>query len=130
MTWRHLLASCSIPAAFPPVRIGGRLYCDGGLISALPLWAAAELGARRIVALNALPMLPSRLVRSFVTGVRRVAGMPPDPPGTKVVVLAPSRPPGRTRDLLFWNQARIHDLVRLGEADAKTISTADCFGAQ
>ena len=64
MTWRHLLASCAIPLGFPPVRIGRKLYVDGGLLGALPLWAAAEMGARRALALDALPLMPSRLLRT------------------------------------------------------------------
>lgn len=128
--WRHLLASCAIPAVLPPVRIDGRLYCDGGLISALPLWAAAAMGARRIVALNALPLLPSRLVRTFVTGVRRVAGAPGAPAGVETVILTPSASLGRMRHLLFWEEQRIQRIVELGEKDAKTISFPDCFGGQ
>ena len=34
ITWRHLVATCSVPGGFPPVRIGGALYCDGGLLDA------------------------------------------------------------------------------------------------
>lgn len=128
--WRHLLASCAIPAVLPPVRIGARFYCDGGLISALPLWAAVEMGARRIVALNALPILPSRLVRSFVSGVRKVAGTPQAPAGVEVITVAPSASLGRMRHLLFWDEVRIRRIVEMGEADAKTISLPDCFGAQ
>ena len=45
ITWRHLAASCALPFALPQVRIGTHWYSDGGLLGALPLWAAAELGA-------------------------------------------------------------------------------------
>jgi NTE family protein len=54
MKWEHLAATASIPLCFPPVRIDGHLYVDGGLVGALPLWAAEELGATRAVAVNAL----------------------------------------------------------------------------
>ncbi|RJG20481.1 patatin-like phospholipase family protein [Massilia cavernae] len=33
----HILASCSLPPGFPPVRIDGALYWDGGLYSNTPL---------------------------------------------------------------------------------------------
>lgn len=46
-----LLASAAIPAVFAPVRIGGRYLVDGGLISSSPLFAALELGARRLIVL-------------------------------------------------------------------------------
>jgi NTE family protein len=46
-----LLASCAIPAAFPPVRIGQRHLIDGAVASNTPLSVAVELGARRLVVL-------------------------------------------------------------------------------
>ena len=52
--WQHLAATCSIPAVFPPVRIEGKLYVDGGFRGALPLWAAEEMGATRAIAINCL----------------------------------------------------------------------------
>src|SRR5579864_6679356 len=45
MSCAHLLASTAVPVLFDPVRLDGRLYWDGGLLAAVPLWAAAELGA-------------------------------------------------------------------------------------
>src|ERR1035438_5204929 len=32
----HLMASCAVPFGYPPVRIDGRLYVDGGLPDVLP----------------------------------------------------------------------------------------------
>jgi NTE family protein len=46
-----LLASCAIPAAFPPVRIGERHLIDGAVASNTPLSVAVELGARRLIVL-------------------------------------------------------------------------------
>lgn len=46
-----VLASCSIPAAFPPVRIGERQLMDGGVASNTPISVAVELGARRLIVL-------------------------------------------------------------------------------
>src|ERR1017187_5647194 len=45
----HLMASCAVPFGSPPVRIDGRLYVDGGLLAVLPVWAAAEMGATRVI---------------------------------------------------------------------------------
>src|SRR5262245_10476453 len=53
VTWRHLMAACAVPIGFPPVRIGQRLYCDGGLLDPVPVWAAGEMGATRVIAVNA-----------------------------------------------------------------------------
>ncbi|MGQ9368277.1 patatin-like phospholipase family protein [Azospirillum sp. ST 5-10] len=38
----HLVASSSFPPFFPPVGIGGRLLCDGGMGANLPIAAALE----------------------------------------------------------------------------------------
>lgn len=46
-----LLASCAIPAAFPPVRIGDRYLVDGAVASNTPISVAAELGAKRVIVL-------------------------------------------------------------------------------
>ncbi len=46
-----VLASCAIPAAFPPVRIGERYLMDGAVASNTPIRAAMELGATRLVVL-------------------------------------------------------------------------------
>jgi NTE family protein len=40
-----LLASCAIPAVFPPVEIGGRLLMDGGIAADTPVPEARDLGA-------------------------------------------------------------------------------------
>jgi NTE family protein len=40
-----LLASCAIPAVFPPVEIGGRLLMDGGIAADTPVSEAQALGA-------------------------------------------------------------------------------------
>jgi NTE family protein len=46
-----VLASCAIPAAFPPVRIGERYLIDGAVAANTPISAAAELGAERVIVL-------------------------------------------------------------------------------
>jgi NTE family protein len=48
-----VLASCAIPAAFPPVRIGERRLMDGGVASNTPISTAVELGAGRVIVLPA-----------------------------------------------------------------------------
>src|ERR1700722_18080085 len=63
VTWRHLVASCAVPAGFPPVRIDDALYCDGGLLEAAPVWAAMEMGATRAITVNASRFVPPRTVR-------------------------------------------------------------------
>jgi NTE family protein len=44
----HVLASAAIPLVFPPVRIGERLYCDGGLRLNTPMAPAIHMGVDRV----------------------------------------------------------------------------------
>ncbi len=46
-----IMASCAIPAAFPPVRIGGTYLIDGAIASNTPVMNAVALGATRLVVL-------------------------------------------------------------------------------
>lgn len=46
-----VLASCAIPAAFPPVRVGERYLMDGAVASNTPIRVAMELGATRLIVL-------------------------------------------------------------------------------
>ena len=46
-----VLASCAIPAIFPPVHIGERFLVDGAIASNTPISVAVELGARRVIVL-------------------------------------------------------------------------------
>jgi NTE family protein len=46
-----VLASCAIPAAFPPVRVGEHYLMDGAVASNTPVRVAIELGATRLVVL-------------------------------------------------------------------------------
>ena len=58
-------ASMSIPGAFAPTEIDGRLLADGGLVRNLPVEAARELGADIIIAVNVgTPLLPRETLSS------------------------------------------------------------------
>jgi NTE family protein len=45
-------ASCSIPVMFTPVKIGGRELIDGGLSEPVPVLAAREMGADRVIGVD------------------------------------------------------------------------------
>jgi NTE family protein len=45
-------ASCSIPGAFTPMVIGGRMYVDGGVVSPVAVDAAKRLGADVVIAVD------------------------------------------------------------------------------
>jgi predicted acylesterase/phospholipase RssA len=115
----HLLASCAVPLAVRPRRIDGRWYIDGGLLNPLPVWAAVELGATRIFALNALPEIPSALLRPFAKAFRAVFGHNPLlPPGVELHTLTPRCPLGSMHDALHWKQENIDRWIKQGAGDA------------
>lgn len=45
-------ASSAVPGVFQPVRIGGHLYVDGGLVSPVPVRFARQMGADFVIAVN------------------------------------------------------------------------------
>jgi len=70
-TGRHdliegVLASASVPMIFPPRRIGGEVYMDGGVLENIPVRPAAALGADRIYAVLAVPLTPPPDRRDFM----------------------------------------------------------------
>jgi len=116
VTWRHLAATCSIPFCFPPVRIDGRYYVDGGWRGALPLWAAEEMGARRAIAVNAWTLGPFRQLHKVI-GRRPSAAL-------EVIPVEPSRPLGPMTASMRWREADIRRWIELGELDATRVATS------
>jgi NTE family protein len=117
----HLLASCAVPGAIRPQRIDGRWYLDGGLLNPLPIWAAVELGATRIIALNALPEFPSPLLRPFQKAFRFCFGHnPPLPPGVELTTLIPQPALGSLHDAVYWNPENTARWIEQRAADAAT----------
>jgi NTE family protein len=58
-------ASMSVPGAFAPIEVGGRLLGDGGLVRNLPVQVAREMGADVIIAVNVgTPLLPREALSS------------------------------------------------------------------
>ena len=45
-------ASCSVPGIFQPVRIGSRIYVDGGIVSPVPVDYARKKGADLVIAVD------------------------------------------------------------------------------
>jgi NTE family protein len=113
------MASCAVPFGYPPVRIDGRLYVDGGLLDVLPVWAAAEMGATRVIAVNALPLMPSRSLRAAVRVVRLLGRKPAKVAGLDLVFVNPRAPLGSVRDALTWSPENVRRWIQRGEDDAE-----------
>jgi len=59
----HVAASCSVPFAFPPVRIGDHYYSDGGVANKSPFGPAINTGVTRILSVATDRPLPDELPR-------------------------------------------------------------------
>jgi NTE family protein len=124
VTALHLAASTAIVGLFDQVRLDdGRIYSDGGMLSAVPIWAAAQLGAERIVVLNVLPQPPGMIAKSFVAAMRLLA---PDrktyDSNIEILTVMPPRLLGSAREMLYWTRANAEAWIHQGERDAlKTI---------
>ncbi|MDQ7969835.1 MAG: patatin-like phospholipase family protein [Oxalicibacterium faecigallinarum] len=59
-------ASSSVPGVFQPVRIGNRLYVDGGLVAPVPVHFAREMGADFVIAVNISVQPEAQLASSSV----------------------------------------------------------------
>lgn len=117
ITWQHLAATASIPFGFPPVEIAGKRYVDGGLLGALPLWSAEQMGATRAIALNALTTLPFRLLRTVLPPRRPTSAL-------QIVRIEPSVRLGSLRDAAVWSADNIRRWIDLGERDGNRAATS------
>jgi predicted acylesterase/phospholipase RssA len=115
--WEHLAATSAIPFGFPPVRIDGKHYVDGGFRGGLPLWAAEEMGADRAIALNVLNTPVFRLLRRIMRGKRPSEAL-------EVRTLEPSERLGSLRDAVVWAPENVARWIALGESDAKRALTS------
>jgi len=68
-----VLASCSIPSAFPPVECGDRLLVDGGAYDRVPVGACFDLGATVVIGVDVVgkPAVLKESPKSFVTVATR-----------------------------------------------------------
>ena len=130
VSWQHLVASTAIPVLFDQVRLGGRIYSDGGLLSAVPLWAAAEMGATKVLVIDVLPSLPSHIGRPLIQAVRTLSRFRPAVPAAiDIIRLGPPKLLGSPLESIYWTRANAEAWIRAGEEQAAALkhSIANCF---
>jgi NTE family protein len=119
----HLHATCSIPLFLPSVRIGDKRYLDGGLFEKLPLWAAIEMGATRIIAIDSLPNVGKWWLHLGIGVARLFKPVRRYPPDLELTLIAPSERLGDANDAVFWKRENIDRWIDLGRRDAiRTLS--------
>jgi len=118
ITWRHLAASCAVPLVLRHHRIDGVYYTDGGLVDPCPLWAAVEMGADRIVAVNVLKTRPLAIQAMAAAARARGLCRPSHFPGVEIIDISPSGSLGSPRDAMYWTRANAERWVELGMTNA------------
>ncbi|MGH9673954.1 MAG: patatin-like phospholipase family protein [Bryobacteraceae bacterium] len=115
--WRHLASSCAVLGALPQYGLDGRRSSDGGLLGALPLWAAGEAGATSVVAIDLLPRMPFPV--PWMLRLLRAVSPSRDWAFSGLVVrIAPQRRLGGLRDAAIWNRDNVERWIAQGRADA------------
>ena len=130
VTWRHLAATTAVVGLFDQIRISGRVYSDGGLLSAAPVWAAAELGAANVVVIDALPATPGLVAKTFVGTMRLLSSFRAVVPSQlRIARVAPPALLGAPLDAIYWNRPNAQNWIQAGEQDADAMkhSIAACF---
>jgi len=121
ITPAHLRASCAIPFGYPPVRIDGKYYVDGGLLAPVPLWAAVQMGATSAVVINAMEFVAPVLLRAGVGAFRAMVAPRVSFPNLEVTWIRPSEPLGTVRDAVRWKEENARRWIALGERDARAM---------
>jgi NTE family protein len=127
ITPEQLLATCSILLFYPWVRINGRRLVDGGLFEPMPLWAAAAMGATRVVAINALPRITPWAIHLVLSGMHRVRKMPV-PHDLDISVISPSGAMGTARDSMVWEKDHVERWVEMGMRDGEAFVKKNIAG--
>lgn len=70
----HVLASAAIPILFPPVKVQGRWYMDGGLRYNTPLSPALRLGAKSLIIVSVRAGQPEAVSPDIFPGLGHVVG--------------------------------------------------------
>ncbi len=123
VTWQHLAASCAIFGVLPQIRIDGRFYTDGGLLEAAPLWAACQMGATDILAINVLPSVPGSIFQGALRTFRRIAPKSPPVPHCRVDLLQPKTLLGNIRDSIQWSESNARKWIEAGRQDATVLAS-------
>jgi predicted acylesterase/phospholipase RssA len=118
ITAAHLQATCSIPLFLASVKIDGRRYLDGALFEKFPIWAALEMGATRIIAVDSLPNVGKWWMHVGINIAHVFKPSPRYPEDLDLTIIEPSERLGDANDAVFWKRENAERWVDMGTRDA------------
>ena len=120
-------ASSAVPGLFPPHRIDGRLYVDGGMWSATSIDAAADADWVIVVAPLAGPVMGPVGRTAGMLLARELQGWRDRHPGTAITMIRPNRAIGR---LAGRNPLSLFDADRARRVYPLALEQGRWWGAQ
>ena len=119
-------ASMSVPGAFAPTQVDGRLLGDGGLVRNLPVEVARQMGADVIIAVNVgTPLMPKdALASAFGVAQQMINILTEQNVGISLGMLLPEDVliSPALRDVSFIDFDRGEESIRIGEAAAREVA--------
>jgi NTE family protein len=121
-------ASMSVPGAFDPVELNGRILVDGGLVNNVPIQLVREMGAEVVIAIDVgalnrkrdtLTALPAILDQMINISIRRNADESLATLTARDVKIVPD-----LGDIGSASFERARDAIRVGEAAARAMAPA------
>lgn len=64
----RVMASCSIPIVFKPIKIGGTNYVDGGVMHNMPAWAIRN-ECKHLIGINVSPLIKNKVPSNSILDV-------------------------------------------------------------
>jgi predicted acylesterase/phospholipase RssA len=123
VTWRHLAASCAVPAFIDLQKIDGKTWGDGGLLDHRPLAPALcppqGTAPELVVVVDVLPGWPVAPLKTAVRAMQMIGGYkPPQRNATRVVTIVPSALLGGPQDSMYFDAERNERWYQQGRSDA------------
>jgi hypothetical protein len=85
----------------------------------MPLWAAVEMGATRIIAIDALPQVGRWWLRAGRDVARIIKPRRRYPKHVEITVVRPSGYLGDVNDAVFWKRENVARWVEMGRRDTQ-----------
>lgn len=122
-----VLASCSVPWIFAPVKIGGREYVDGGVWSPTNLDATPARRGTEVLCLNPTASLPSSrsafgALRAFSRSAAMTETLALRARGATVRTIAPDARAAEIMGVNLMNRSRADEVLAAGYAQGRSLA--------